>query len=58
MMIMLIVLLCSSLLTQVGGFELKFDLRRPRLKRLVLAEVDSHLQNDEKLDINSYDDQN
>ena len=24
---------------QVGGFKLKFDLRRPRLDRLVLAEV-------------------
>ena len=26
---------------QVGGFKLKFDLRRPRLDRLVLAEVSS-----------------
>ena len=26
---------------QVGGFKLKFDLRRPRLDRLVLAEVGS-----------------
>ena len=26
---------------QVGGFKLKFDLRRPRLDRLVLAEVNS-----------------
>ena len=30
---------CSKLLPQVGGFKLKFDLRRPRLQRLVLAEV-------------------
>ena len=41
---MVIFLLCSNLLTQVGGFKLKFDLRRPRLQRLVLAEVNKHLR--------------
>ena len=28
----------------MGGFKLKFDLRRPRLQRLVLAEVKSRLR--------------
>ena len=41
---MMVVLLCSNLVTQVGGFKLKFDLRRPRLQRLVLAEVNKHLR--------------
>ena len=58
---MMVVLLCSNLVTQVGGFKLKFDLRRPRLQRLVLAEVNSLLRLvlvGEELNFADNDDQN
>ena len=58
---MMVVLLCSNLVTQVGGFKLKFDLRRPRLQRLVLAEVNSLLRLvlvGEELNFADSDDQN
>ena len=39
--------LSVSFSDQVGGFKLKFDLRRPRLHRLVLAEVEAPFQNED-----------